>query len=116
VLGVYRNLDTSGAVYLLAFVVDARGTVHWLYPAYTDASEDPASLLLPPRSEDTPLSDTVVLDTPAQGPARLVTVLSREPLHVSDIESLPPEQLSTDALRARLGEVHVSESPLFFTH
>lgn len=114
-LGVYRNLDTTGPVYLLAFAVDAQGTVHWLYPAYTEATQDPASVLLPTRHEDTPLSETVVLDTPAQGPARLVTVLSREPLHVSDIELLPPEQLSTGALRARLGAAQVSEWPLLFT-
>jgi hypothetical protein len=114
-LGVYRNLAPTEAVYLLAFAVDAQGTVHWLYPAYTDASKDPASIRLYPEHQDTPLPETVILDAPAPGPARLVTVLSREPLHVSEIESLPPEQLSLGALRARLGEVHVSEWPLLFS-
>ncbi|WNG25177.1 hypothetical protein F0U62_14960 [Cystobacter fuscus] len=115
-LGVYRNTDTTGAVYLLAFVVDAGNTVHWLYPGYIEAGQDPASILLPPGPGDTPLPETVVLDAPAPGPARLLTVFSREPLHVSDIESLPSEQLSTDALRTQLGAaIQVREWPIRFT-
>jgi hypothetical protein len=115
-LGSYRNADTTGAVYLLAFAVDARGAVHWLYPGYTEAGQNPASLLLAPRRDETPLPETVVLDAPAPGPARLLTVLSREPLHVSDIESLPADKLSTDALRAHFGaRIHVREWPILFT-
>ncbi len=34
------------------FAVDAVGTVHWLYPGYQDATQDPPSILVPPSDVD----------------------------------------------------------------
>lgn len=97
----YRNARASAPAYLLLFAVDAARTVHWLFPAYEKPGDDPASVELAPSSAERPLPQAAVLDRPAPGPMRLVALVTERPLHVSDIESLPPEALTQEAIKAR---------------
>lgn len=107
-LGVrYRNLDTREPVYLLAFAQDARGEVHWLYPAHLREDANEPSVKLEPSAEPKALDEVVVLEAPAPGPLRLVSVVTRAPLGVRDIESLAPEERTPEALRKRWREASV---------
>lgn len=106
-LATYRNLGAT--VHLLAFAVDAHDTVHWLYPAYLDAASDPSGLALRPTAHETALSDTVVLDRPAPGPLRLITMISATPRSVSTIERLSPAELQPAALASRFPDDVIRE-------
>lgn len=103
----YRNLDTREPVYLLAFAQDARGEVHWLYPAHLREDANEPSVRLAPSAEARTLEEVVVLEEPAPGPLRLVSVVTRAPLGVKDVESLPPEARTPEALRRRWPEAAV---------
>jgi hypothetical protein len=103
----YRNLDTREPVYLLAFAQDARGEVHWLYPAHLREDANELSVRLAPSAEARALEDVVVLEDPAPGPLRLVSVVTRAPLGVKDVESLPPDERTPEALRRRWPEASV---------
>lgn len=102
----YSNLDQAPA-WLLAFAVDARGEVHWLYPAWTDAASDPASARLEGATVQRALADAVVLEGVPEGPLRLVTVLSPGPHRVSEIEGAGAAGLATEQLRRRWPEARV---------
>jgi hypothetical protein len=103
----YRNLDSREPVYLMAFAEDARGEVHWLYPAHLSEEANEPSVRLPAAAEARALEEVVVLEEPAPGPLRLVSVVTRTPLGVKDIESLPPEARTPEALRRRWPEAAV---------
>ncbi|NVB79741.1 MAG: hypothetical protein HOV81_15200 [Kofleriaceae bacterium] len=106
-LATYRNIGST--VHLLAFAVDAQGTVHWLYPAYLDARTDPGALALAPVAHETALPDAVVLDRPAPGPLRLITIVSASPRSVSMIERLSPAELQPAALASRFPDDVIRE-------
>jgi hypothetical protein len=115
--GSYRNF-VGEPVYALVFAVDASGEVHWLYPSYDRPGGDPISLVLPPTNADgadTVLPESVVLEAPAPGPLRVVTLLTRSPLSVSQIDSQPAHGLSSDALRSRWPEAVVRETDVVVT-
>ncbi|WP_223642995.1 zf-HC2 domain-containing protein [Corallococcus sp. EGB] len=103
----YRNLDTREPVYLLAFAQDARGEVHWLYPAHLREDANEPSVRLMPSAEARALDEVVVLEEPAPGPLRLVSIVTRSPLGVMDVESLPPEGRTPEALRRQWPEAAV---------
>jgi hypothetical protein len=105
----YRNLYGSGPVYLLCFAVDSAQVVHWLYPAYLDAQQDPPALELAPAHDDTLLPESVMLARPAAGPLRFISIVSTKRQHVSSIERLAPEELRTAALRARFSDASITE-------
>ncbi len=104
----YSNVD-SAAAHLLAFGVDARGEVHWLYPAFDDPDTDPKSVRLEPLHVQQALPDSVVLEDVPPGPLRIVSVISRSPLRVSSVESLPTQERTVEGLRARFPGAGVSE-------
>jgi hypothetical protein len=103
----YRNLDTREPVYLLAFAQDARGEVHWLYPAHLREDANEPSVRLSASAEARALDEVVVLEGPAPGPLSLVAVVTRAPRGVKDIESLAPEERTPEALRRRWPEAAV---------
>ncbi|MFP2910801.1 hypothetical protein ACLESD_38345, partial [Pyxidicoccus sp. 3LFB2] len=103
----YRNLDTAAPVYLLAFAQDARGEVHWLYPAHLSDDANEPSVRLETSAEARAMEEVIVLEDPTSGPLRLVSVVTRAPLGVKDIESLPPEARTPEALRRRWPEAAV---------
>jgi hypothetical protein len=103
----YRNLEEKQPVHLLLFGVDARGELHWLYPAFTDAHTDPAAIRLPFNRQETALPESVLLDDPALGTLRLFSVVTPDAVHVSTIESLPRSELTPATLERRLPRSHV---------
>ncbi|HWM85852.1 MAG TPA: anti-sigma factor [Kofleriaceae bacterium] len=106
----YRNLGPADRpVFLLQFAVDAAGTVHWLYPAYTDPASDPPALRLAPSAVEAWLADSVVLDGPAPGPMRVITMVAPASLRVSAIEALSPDARELERLRARWPEAVIDE-------
>lgn len=104
----YRNLKNS-SVYLLCFAVDAKQEIHWLYPAYLDPQQDPPALELAAAATEVLLPESVMLDHPALGHLRFISVLSTKADPVSSIERLAPEELQTAALRQRFPAAVVNE-------
>jgi hypothetical protein len=104
----YSNLDPAPA-WLLAFALDDQGEVHWLYPGYHDARTNPQALRLEGSVAQRALPESVILEQVPPGPLRLVTVLTRSPLHVSDVEAAAPADRSPEALRRRWPEARVDE-------
>lgn len=101
----YRNIGRV-PVAALVFAVDAGGTVHWLYPAYETPGTDPSSVMLAPTGgKDAPLSTSVSLEDPAEGPIVVFTVLSPTALRVSPIEAR--HDLALDVLRRAFPDADV---------
>jgi hypothetical protein len=86
-LGVRVTNPSSRTLHLLAFVRDRAGEIHWLYPAYGDASHNPAAVEIPAGTRTHLLNELVTPDGPAAGPLRLVTVLSPTTLTVREAEA-----------------------------
>jgi anti-sigma factor RsiW len=107
-----RNAGSSPA-YLLLFAIDAKNAVHWIAPAYTMAGTDPVSLSIAPSSVERPLPTAATFDDLATGSLRVVAVLTREPRRVSEVETLPPAELSLERLRQRFTHGDVREFALF---
>jgi hypothetical protein len=112
----YRNHLRDRAVYLMVFAIDAKETVHWLFPAFTDAMTDPPAMALTHGPTDTVMPEAVALERPAAGPLRIVSLITPAPLRVSTVESLAPDRLTTSALGALardgdLREITVTVSP-----
>jgi len=103
-----RNVGHAPAQ-LLLFAIDARNTVHWIAPAYESAGSDPPAVSVVPGPGERLLPSAVAFDDLAPGPLRVMTVISREPLHVADVESLPTAELATAALRRRFAAADVRE-------
>ncbi len=112
-VGSFSNVDAAPA-HLLAFALDARGEIHWLYPAYTDPRSDPASVRLDASVVQRALPDSVILEDVAPGPLRFVLVTTREPLRVSDIESAAASDRTPAALRSRWPAARVDELSVTF--
>ena len=104
----YRDLATT-PVWTLTFAIDARGDVHWLYPAYTAAAEVPAAAPLAPGDREALMPDGVVLDHPAPGPLRIIALILPSRPSVAAIEALHGEELSVAALQARFPTAVISE-------
>jgi hypothetical protein len=105
----YRNIYDAAPLYLLAFAVDSHDAIHWLRPAYLDASEDPLAAPLPQTEHETVVSDSVVFDDIPSGTLRIVTIVSPTRPRVSAIERLRPQQLSRAALETRWHDAVVRE-------
>lgn len=108
VLGV-RNLSRGVPLFLLAFAVDARNDIHWLYPGFTTATEDPAALPLPISDTTQLMPDSVVLDGVAAGALRVIVIVSAERMRVSAIERLRGAELAAAALQRRFASAAVTE-------
>ena len=104
----YSNVDPAPA-WLLAFALDERGEVHWLYPGYLVAGTDPQAVRLEGTVLQRPLPESVVLDDVPGGALRLVTVVTRAPLHVADIEAVSPSERTPEALRRRWPDARIDE-------
>jgi hypothetical protein len=106
-----RNLASEPA-YLLLFAVDAKRAVHWIAPEYTSAGSNPEAFPIAPARAERLLPSSAVFDDLALGGLRVVALISKTPLHVSDIEALPPGELSAEALRKRFSGAEVREFSL----
>ncbi|HET8538477.1 MAG TPA: hypothetical protein VFL83_01265 [Anaeromyxobacter sp.] len=112
-VGSFSNVDSAPA-WLLAYALDARGEVHWLYPAFVDPRSDPGSIRLDASVVQRALPDSVVLEDVPPGALRLVLVVSRAPLRVSAVEREPAAGRTPEALRARWPDARVDEVPVVF--
>ena len=112
-VGSFSNVDAAPA-YLLAFALDGRGEVHWLYPAFMDPRGDPASIRLDASVVQRALPDSVVLEDVAPGGLRFVFVVTREPLRVSSVEAAAVRERTPEALRARWPGARVDELRVTF--
>jgi hypothetical protein len=106
IVASYHNVDAAVA-YLMVFALDSRGEVHWAYPGFEDARTDPAAVRLEALQMKRVLADSVILDDLPAGTIDLVTLISREPLHVSGIESLPANGRTVDGLHARFPNARI---------
>ena len=104
----YTNVHPQ-PVHLLLFAVDSANTVHWVYPAYTNAHENPASIALASADREKTLPTSVVLDAPAPGPLRFVSVVTESPLRVSDIEHRATGELKQESLERAFPKASISE-------
>jgi Putative zinc-finger len=94
-----RNLARNTA-HLLLFAIDSKHAVHWIAPAFTSAASDPPAYAVHPSQKEQPLPSSVTFEDLAVGSLRVMALITTEPLHVSDIEKLTPQQLNEDfALR-----------------
>jgi hypothetical protein len=103
-----RNVSNERA-YLLLFAVDAERAVHWIAPEYASASSNPEAFAIVPASGERLLPSAAVFDDLALGELRIVSLISKTRLHVSDIERLPPSELGTEALLKRFSGAEVRE-------
>ena len=113
VVASFSNVDPAAA-WLLVFAEDARGEVHWLYPAYTETGTDPGSIRLDGSVVQRALPESVVLEDVPAGPLRFVVVVSREPLRVSAVERATPPERTAAALRARWPDARIDERSVTF--
>ncbi len=75
----YRNSETNRPLFVLAYLVDARGELHWIVPHYARAGVEPAPALLPVTHGARLLDSAVQPEDLAPGPAQLFTVVSPTP-------------------------------------
>lgn len=95
----YINAVRDRSVFMLAFVVDSQHEIHWLYPAYTDATKDPLAIELRATAQQVVLPDTVQLDNPAAGNASLIWIAATERRSVSSVEALAMKARTAASLR-----------------
>jgi len=105
----------SEPVYLLLFAIDAAGAVHWIAPEYTVAGTNPLAPSIEPSVAESPLPTAALFDDLVPGPLRVVAVVAREPLRVSDVEALPPEGLALERLKRRFPQADVRQFDLLAT-
>lgn len=103
-----RNLASERA-YLLLFALDSRQAVHWIAPEYTSQDSNPEAAPITPATTERLLPSVAVFDDLAPGPLRVIAVISSEPLHVSDVEALPPAELSAERLLKRFPRSEVRQ-------
>lgn len=82
----YTNLGPEPFEYLMIFLADARGAVHWCFPAYQALGTNPASLRIQKGEAMVPLAELIHV-TPAPGPALLYALFSMQPLKVLEVEA-----------------------------
>jgi hypothetical protein len=103
-----RNLG-QGPAYALLFAIDSRQVVHWIAPEFKEPGSDPEALHIVPLRDERLLSTQVVFDDLAPGPLRIVTLVSSEPSHVSQVEALSPSELGSATLSQRFPHAEARE-------
>jgi hypothetical protein len=73
--------------FLAVFARDAQGEIHWLYPAYSDARQNPHSLEIAAHAPEHALDEVVEPDAPAAGPMRVFALFTDAPLSVREVEA-----------------------------
>jgi hypothetical protein len=106
IVASYHNVDAAMA-YLLLFAIDARGEVHWAYPGFENPKTDPEAVRLEALQMKKVLPDSVLFENLPAGSLEIVTLVSREPLSVSRIESLSAPDRSVASLHARFPSARI---------
>ncbi len=102
----YHNVSSAPA-YLMVFGRDAQGELHWVYPGFQDAKQDPESVRLLPLQTRQALPDSVVLEGLPAGELELISLITSQPLRVSRIEALPVAERNPSALRVRFVDARI---------
>jgi hypothetical protein len=89
ILVAYSN-PSSDLSYLMVFVVDAEGGVHWYYPAYERLGDNPAAAPIRTRALGVELGDEIRHALPP-GPARMFALFLLRPRLVNEIERIVGE-------------------------
>jgi hypothetical protein len=87
-------------LFLLAFLVDALGERHWIYPAYEVGAAPPSSEPLPLADSPRLLSTMTRLEDLAPGPARIVAIVLPASETVEYVEAAPVAELAQEKLAA----------------
>jgi hypothetical protein len=104
------NLSEKTA-YLLLFAVDSERVVHWIAPSFTTLGSDPASIGIGTSKDRRLLGSSAVFDDLAVGPLRVIALITKEPLRVSAVESLPAAELEPEALGQRFPKADLRVFP-----
>ncbi|MDB4975619.1 MAG: hypothetical protein JWN48_3960 [Myxococcaceae bacterium] len=96
----YTNVGDT-AKYLAVFMLDAQRELHWIYPAYVDARDNPRSVALTAGVRGKLLDEVVAPEQPAAGPLQVFTVVTSAPLHVQDVEALGGAQIDAERLETQ---------------
>jgi hypothetical protein len=78
---------SASPFYLAVFAVDTQNTVHWVFPAYLDASQNPSSVPLTRSVEGRVFDEVVEPEKPADGAFKIVALVTSTPLTVHDVET-----------------------------
>ncbi len=81
----YRNIGARPFENLMIFGVSGSGEVYWYYPAYDDATTNPASVRIEHGAFELPDRVTHTLEP---GPLHIYGLFTREPRTVRDVEAL----------------------------
>jgi hypothetical protein len=92
ILVAYSNPSTD-LNYLMVFAVDQMGGVHWYYPAYEHAGEDPVSVSIRPRAFGAELGEEIRHQLP-DGDLKIFAFFLPHPQHVLEVESMIGRELS----------------------
>jgi hypothetical protein len=98
----------AASSYLAVFALDARGDVHWIYPAYLDPDSDPQSIPVAAQTRDLMLDEVVEPEAPAVGELRVIALSSDTPLRVHEIER-QLAAFTSDQPRLPFANVHVQQ-------
>jgi hypothetical protein len=82
----YTNIGRRPFEFLMIFAIDARGEVHWAYPAYERAGTNPSAIRIEQGEAEKPLAEVIHLDL-APGSATLHALFMMRPLRVLDVEA-----------------------------
>ncbi|MEQ9498813.1 MAG: zf-HC2 domain-containing protein [Deltaproteobacteria bacterium] len=82
---LYRNIGARPFEYLMIFAVSGSGEVYWYYPAYDDASTNPASVRIEAGAVELPDRVTHELEP---GPLHVYGLFTYAPRTVREIEAL----------------------------
>ncbi len=75
-------------VWLMVYGLDAKGTIHWFYPAWVDDRTNPEAVRIAAQPTEHALPEAVSPVDVTPGAFRLVTLFLRAPLTVKDVEAL----------------------------
>ncbi len=84
ILIAYSN-PSADLAFLMVFAVDVHGDVHWYYPAYERAGENPAAPAIRTRALGVELNEEIRHPLPV-GPLRVFALFLRRPLLVDEVE------------------------------
>jgi hypothetical protein len=84
-LFAYSNFDPA-LTHLMVFAIDADYGVHWYYPAFLQAGQDPKAVPIVAAGTGIELGEEIRHDLPP-GPLRVVALFLREPHGVLELEA-----------------------------
>ncbi len=85
----YRNLEFSRPLFVLAYLVDARGELHWVTPGYRTVGVEPQPAMLLASNRETLWPESIELEDPAPGAGMVVVIISEAPGSVLQLEAAP---------------------------